>query len=39
MFYALSGDTYKCSCGKVYEYVEDEAEGGGWYPKNKVNKI
>lgn len=35
--YAMSGhretgDTWKCSCGKVYEHVCDEAEGCSWVP-------
>lgn len=25
-----SGDRFECSCGKIYEFVEDEAKGGGW---------
>jgi hypothetical protein len=28
--YRQTGDKWKCSCGKKYVHVEDEAEGSSW---------
>lgn len=33
---AKDGERWKCSCGKVWEHVCDEAEGCYWVPRVKV---
>jgi hypothetical protein len=32
--YRSTNDRWTCSCGQVYAFVEDEAEGGGWWPQD-----
>lgn len=27
----IDGNLWRCSCGKLWQYVEDEAEGGAWH--------
>lgn len=31
--YRTNKDRWQCSCGQVYAFLEDEAEGGGWWPQ------
>lgn len=31
--YRKTGDRWTCSCGQVYAHIEDEAEGGAWWPQ------
>lgn len=32
----MTGDKWKCQCGKMYVYDEDESSGGIWI-KRKIN--
>lgn len=36
--FRTTGHRWECSCGQVYAFVEDEGEGGGWWPQKGRNE-